>query len=144
MKKPIVGVTVGTPIKPDRFAGKSAYDLAVKYGFKGSEEEWIKSVPGKSAYDYAVELGYEGTEEEYKAACEAQRILSIVQTVKSEASGGENVWTATFGDGREASFVVNNGTQGPKGDSSFSAEIKEGVLVVEGFAGLPSWEGGSY
>lgn len=79
MSKPIIGVTVGTPINPDKFAGKSAYDLAVKYGYKGTEEEWTKSLPGKSAYDYAVELGFNGTLEEYKAACEAQRILAIVR-----------------------------------------------------------------
>lgn len=79
MKKPIVGVTVGTTISPDKYAGRSAYDIARKYGFKGTEEEWVKALPGKSAYDYAVELGFNGTLEEYKAACEAQRILSIVQ-----------------------------------------------------------------
>lgn len=127
MKKPIVGVTVGTTIRPDKFAGRSAYDIARKYGFKGTEEEWLKSLVGKSAYDYAVMLGFKGTEEEYKLACEAQRVLSIVQTVKSEISGGRNVWTATFGHGGEAAFEVFNGAPG----RSCVAEVIDGELVIK-------------
>jgi hypothetical protein len=30
--------------------GKSAYDIAVKNGFKGSEEEWLKSLEGVTPY----------------------------------------------------------------------------------------------
>lgn len=49
-------------------AGDSAYEVAVKNGFEGTEEEWIASLvggSGKSAYDYAKDGGYEGTEEEF-------------------------------------------------------------------------------
>ena len=127
MSNGIIGVTVGTSTKSDRFAGRSAYDIARKYGFKGTEEEWIKSLAGKSAYDYAVLLGFTGTEEEYKLACEAQRILSIVQTVKSEISGGRNVWTATFGHGGEAAFEVFNGAPG----RSCTAEVVDRELVIK-------------
>mgnify|MGYP006189258459 CR=1 FL=1 len=44
--------------------GESAYDLAVKAGFAGSEAEWVASlggIPGPSAYDAAVSLGFEGS-----------------------------------------------------------------------------------
>lgn len=44
--------------------GESAYELAVKNGFEGNEEEWIASLTGKSAYDLAREGGYPGTEAE--------------------------------------------------------------------------------
>ena len=48
--------------------GKSAYDIAVKGGFKGTEEEWIASLngdAGESAYEIAVRRGFKGTEEEW-------------------------------------------------------------------------------
>lgn len=49
-------------------SGKSAYELAVKQGFKGSEEEWLASLKGKSAYELALEHGFRGTEEEWLAS----------------------------------------------------------------------------
>lgn len=49
--------------------GMSAYDIAVKNGFNGTEEEWLKSLKGKdsgkSAYEIAVENGFKGTEKEW-------------------------------------------------------------------------------
>ncbi|WP_211227353.1 lipoprotein, partial [Mesoplasma seiffertii] len=48
----------------DGINGKSAYDLAIDKGFKGSIYDWLKSLKGadgKSAYDLAVEGGYQGT-----------------------------------------------------------------------------------
>lgn len=50
----------------------SAYDLAVKRGFRGTLDEWLESLKGdqgetgKSAYQYAVEAGYQGTEESFR------------------------------------------------------------------------------
>ena len=55
----------------------TAYDIAVKNGFTGTEEEWVKSIKGEkgdsglnltqggSAYEYALDNGFEGTEEEW-------------------------------------------------------------------------------
>lgn len=48
-----------------RVVGESAYELAVKNGFEGSEQEWLESIEGKSAYELAVENGYMGTEENW-------------------------------------------------------------------------------
>lgn len=51
----------------------SAYAIAVKHGYAGTEEEWLESLDGqdgadgKSAYQYAVESGYTGTEESFSA-----------------------------------------------------------------------------
>lgn len=43
---------------------------------------------------------------------EANQIVSIQQTQYGIGDGGENIWTATFGDGRTSSFVVKNGVGG--------------------------------
>lgn len=45
--------------------GLSAYEIAVKYGFEGTEEQWLESLNGKSAYQIAVKYGFSGTEEEW-------------------------------------------------------------------------------
>lgn len=74
--------------------GSSAYEIAVRRGFSGTEEEWLKSLvgmngangadgadgkdgkdgtngkdgaTGKSAYQYAKEGGYTGTENDFRA-----------------------------------------------------------------------------
>lgn len=62
----------------------SAYGLAVKRGFKGTEEEWLASLrgsDGKSAYESAQDGGYTGTEEQFN------RDLSEVS--QKEASGNK-------------------------------------------------------
>lgn len=56
--------TIGAP-------GRSAYELAVQQGYKGTLDEWLKSIKGadgRDAYTIAVEGGYKGTEEEYNNA----------------------------------------------------------------------------
>lgn len=40
----------------------TAYGIAVKHGYQGTEEEWLTSL---TAYGMAVAMGYEGTEEEW-------------------------------------------------------------------------------
>lgn len=43
--------------------GLSSYEIAVKHGFEGTEEEWLESIgvlEGKSAFQVAVEEGFEG------------------------------------------------------------------------------------
>lgn len=52
MSRKIMGVTVGTTMNPKRLGeyienGKSAYELAVQNGFKGTEAEWLDSLHGK-------------------------------------------------------------------------------------------------
>ena len=50
----IIGNTVGTPMNPRKFAeaGESAYDIAVKFGFKGTEAEWLASLKPVKGEDY--------------------------------------------------------------------------------------------
>lgn len=52
MRPKIIGVTVGTSINPQRIGemienGKSAYELALEEGFKGTKEEWLASLKGE-------------------------------------------------------------------------------------------------
>lgn len=52
--------------------GMSAYDIAVKNGFTGTEKEWLASLKGsdsgKSAYEIAVDNGFDGSETEWLAS----------------------------------------------------------------------------
>lgn len=46
--------------------GLSAYEIAVKHGYQGTEEHFAKDIIPKSNYERAKELqGFEGTEEDY-------------------------------------------------------------------------------
>lgn len=47
--------------------GKNAYDLAVDCGFEGTLDEWIASLKGKDAYELAVENGFQGTIDDWFA-----------------------------------------------------------------------------
>lgn len=54
--------------KEDIYNTNYAYETAVKYGFSGTEEEWLLSLNGLSAYELAVKHGYTGTEDEWLAS----------------------------------------------------------------------------
>ncbi len=70
-------------------AGKSAYELAVEYGFQGTEQQWLDSLKGKSAFEAAQELGYTGTREEWKVAMEALYHLTPEQAGKVLTTDGQ-------------------------------------------------------
>lgn len=59
--------------------GMSAYEIAVKNGFTGTETEWLKSLKGKdsgkSAYEIAVENGFNGSETEWLESLKGQNGL---------------------------------------------------------------------
>lgn len=57
----------------------TAYGLAVKHGYTGTEEEWLASLQGHDAYTEAVEAGFEGTEEEF------YDLLAAAATAKTAA-----------------------------------------------------------
>ena len=61
--------------------GESAYEIAVRNGFEGTEVEWLESLKGQdgevaqkgeSAYEIAVKNGFEGTEEEWLESLKGQ------------------------------------------------------------------------
>ena len=67
---------ISTDIKIEGKDGKSAYQIAVEHGYKGTEEEWIKSIETghQTSYERAKELmpdvllanGIESEEEFYR------------------------------------------------------------------------------
>lgn len=50
----------GEVAMPDMIRGKSAYEIAVMHGFKGSETEWLESLKGKDGKDGKDGDGGEG------------------------------------------------------------------------------------
>lgn len=74
-------------IETSTLEGASAYEIAVKHGYEGTEEEWLESLRGdigpigKSAYQSAVDNGFEGTEAEWVyLMTKASRDMTIVET----------------------------------------------------------------
>lgn len=69
-----VGVATVTP--KDGKPGESAYDIALRHGYKGTETEWLISLvganktgePGLSAYQIAVLNGFSGSQAEWLAS----------------------------------------------------------------------------
>jgi hypothetical protein len=72
----------------------SAYEIAVKHGFEGTEEEWLATLVGKSAYDIAVDQGFPGTQTDWISALGA--LYSVTPDVKGHVLvAGDTVgeWT---------------------------------------------------
>lgn len=74
-------------IETSTLEGASAYEIAVKHGYEGTEEEWLESLRGdigpigKSAYQSAVDNGFEGTEAEWVyLMTKASRDMTVVET----------------------------------------------------------------
>lgn len=77
----------------DRKEGQTAYDIAVEYGFVGTEQEWLNSLKGapgadgKSAYEIAKENGFTGTPEEFIQSITVAKNLTIKdKTVNSRTT----------------------------------------------------------
>ena len=76
--------------------GKSAYELAKEAGFKGTEEEWLKTLNGKngkSAYETAKDNGFKGTEEEWVKTLFGKDGKSAYELAKKSGfDGSEEEW----------------------------------------------------
>jgi S1-C subfamily serine protease len=107
--------------------GLSAYDIAVRNGFEGTESEWLLSLRGKSAYEIALENGFSGSETEW------------LQSLKGEKgdSGDKGEQGENGNDGKSAyEIALENGfsgsetewlqsLKGEKGDSGDKGEQGE-------------------
>lgn len=74
----------------------SSYGLAVKRGYKGTEEEWLASLKGDRGVTGAVLVSQEKT---------------------GEDADGNYIYTQTFDDGSTAEFKTPKGNQGEQGVS---------------------------
>ncbi|QEM41899.1 tail assembly protein [Pseudomonas phage vB_PaeM_PS119XW] len=52
--------------------GLSAYEVAVKNGFVGTETEWLESLKGQGIYQLALQQGFVGTEDEFLASLKGE------------------------------------------------------------------------
>ena len=60
----VIGNTVGTTQNPQKLAEsvESPYDIAVKHGFKGTEEEWVASLKGEpGGFIWVAKIAYKST-----------------------------------------------------------------------------------
>lgn len=109
-------------------AGKSAYELAVEKGYRGTLDEWLASLngsngdDGKSAYELAVENGYQGTEEEWlaslKGSAGGQGDDGVTPKLEVRDDG---YWYISYDNGQTWNKLgPATGDPGEDGDSMFS------------------------
>ena len=119
-------------------AGRSAYELAVENGYRGTREEWLAALignNGRSAYDLAVENGYRGTEEEWLATLKgtAGDKGDDGNTPKLKIENG--YWYVSYGDADNwvqlGQATGEDGRPGQDGDSMFSGiDVSDPDFVV--------------
>ena len=119
-------------------SGKSAYDIAVEYGFEGTEQEWLESLKGEkgdtgaqgekgetgaqgadglSAYQVALENGFVGTEEQWLESLKGEKGDTGAQGEKGE--------TGAQGEKGET------GAQGADGLSAYQVAVANGFVGTE-------------
>ena len=123
-------------------AGRSAYELAVENGYRGTLEEWLASLNGnngRSAYELAVENGYRGTEEEWLASLKgtAGDKGDDGNTPKLKIENG--YWYVSYGDDNWVQLgqaTGEDGRPGQDGDSMFSGiDVSDPDFIVLTLAG---------
>jgi len=115
----------GNKLKVSGVDGKTAYDLAVEKGYKGTLEEWLESLKGsdgqngsdgKSAYELAVEKGYTGTLEEW--------LLSLNGT---NGSNGKSAYELAVEKGYEGTLDEwLESLKGSNGKSAYEQAVENG------------------
>lgn len=136
----------------------TAYALARKHGFQGTEAEWLASLKGDPATDATVP---DGSITEAKLAQDVKDKLSKLSEEIANIQGGKDGVTPTIGDngnwylGDTDTGKPSRGEAGPqgpagadgytpqKGTDYWTAEDQQ-AIVDDVLAALPTWEGGSY
>ncbi len=128
---------------------KSAYDIAVEYGFEGTEQEWLESLKGDkgdpgisgqdgsdglSAYEIEVKNGYQGSEQEW-----IDEIKGIKGDTGAKGDDGLSAYEIAVENGFEGtvnqwleSLKGEKGDSGAKGNNGLSAYQ---AAVANGFVG---------
>ena len=108
-------------------AGESAYDIAVRNGFKGTESEWLESLVGESAYEIALKNGFTGTESEWletlKSADSEGKIVYVYGSKNSSAPSAES------GSGGQKAAAVSTDMNGSENSSGTATGVAAGVLI---------------
>jgi len=109
----------------------TAYDIAVKNGFSGTEKEWVESIKGEpgdsglnltqggSAYEYALDNGFEGTEIEWLESLKGDKGDKGEPGEKGDrgfkGDKGDKGDKGEPGEKGEIGFKGNKGEQGERG-----------------------------
>lgn len=138
----VLALLIGPEGKPGLLGpeGKSAYEVAKKNGFTGTEAQWLVSLTGKdgdSAYDIAVDGGFKGSKEDWLRSLlgapgpsGAAGVAGTGVTVINEPSGancsngGYKLTSAT------GVAYVCNGTNGTGGGGGGTTSDGKGLLSV--------------
>lgn len=103
--------------------GYSAYQIAVRNGYEGSEAEWIASVTGvegKSAYEVAKQEGYTGTKAEWLASLKGEK-----------GDTGKSAYQIAQDGGYEGSMTEWLASlKGPKGDAAPDPSVIETTITT--------------
>ncbi len=109
----------GNKLKVSGVDGKTAYDLAIEKGYKGTLDEWLESLKGsngKSAYELAVEKGYTGSLEEW--------LLSLNGT---NGSNGKSAYELAVEKGYEGTLDEwLESLKGSNGKSAYELAVEKG------------------
>lgn len=98
--------------------GQSAYEVAVKNGYIGTEEEWLNSLIGKQ--------GPTG--------------ISIVKIEKTKSEGLVDAYTITYSDETTSTFQVTNGKTPVKGTDYYTDTDKKEIVDDVVTATTPNFE----
>lgn len=111
-------------VGPQGKDGLSAYEIAVKNGYIGTEEGWLKTLKGElgdSAYKVAVENGFEGTEEEWLASLKGEKGEQGIQGLQGiQGIKGDKGDTGA------------TGSQGIKGDTGATGNGIQSITLKDG------------
>lgn len=121
-KNPVSIITPGVPGED----GDSAYDIAVKNGYKGSQQDWLATFKGQagqnglSAYQVAVQNGYNGSISDWLLSLVGENGKSAYQVALDNGFvGTQGDWLASLigakGDKGDSGTNGLDGAQGPQG-----------------------------
>lgn len=144
-KQPVSIVTPGAPGR----TGESAYEIAVRNGYKGSETDWLATFNGQSgsnglsAYQVAAQNGYNASEGDWLASLIGQRGLSAYQVATASGFvGTQEEWLASLiglkGDTGATGATGATGETGAKGDKGADGLTPEIACVVRTVNNLPT------
>jgi len=96
----------------DGYNGKSTYQIALDFGFVGTEPQWLVSlvgIDGKSAYEVAVDEGFVGTQADW--------VVSLGGDIGPEGKSNYQLWldAGNVGTFQEYQYTLK-GEPGPAGE----------------------------
>jgi hypothetical protein len=113
----------------------SAYAIAVKHGYEGTEEAWLLSLMGSQGMQ--GDQGIQGIQGET-----GNGISSIARTLGDGSPGTTDTYTITFTDASTTTFTVYNGDDGDQGIQGIQGETgPQGPQGIQGETGATGPQG---